>query len=97
MSACAMLTYSNVSANAWNCGKEVAASYGVTINSNSGCGSASGFTVCWNYNPNTLVAQIQCTDSPWWAPCSVINNKINDAVEQCLSQQNLELTALLGA
>ncbi len=97
MSACAMLTYNNVSANAWNCIKEAATSYGVTINSNSGCASASGFTVCWNYNPNTLVLHIQCTDSPWWASCSMINGTINAAVEQCLSQQSIELTALLGA
>lgn len=95
MSACAMLTYSNVTPTAWACAVQTAASYGVTISSDSGSASKSGFTIAWNYDPGAQTASIQCTDSPWWAPCSTINGKINDAVEHCLDQEKIEQVGLI--
>ena len=96
MSACAMLSYNNVTQNAWNCGVQAAANYGVTITTNSGSASASGFTIAWNYNPDAQTLTLQCTDSPFWAPCSVINSHINNAVEQCLSQHQIVMTKMVS-
>lgn len=96
MSACAMLSYNNVSAAAFDCCKATAAKYGVTISGNSGSASSHGFTVAWNYNPGAQTLTIQCTDSPFWAPCSTINGKINDAVEECLGADNAALAPMIG-
>jgi len=96
MSACAMLTYNNVTSNAWNCGVAKARSYGVTISGNSGSASSSGFTVAWNYNPDNQTLSLQCTDSPWYVPCSIINSQINTAVEQCLDQHQVVLTSMVA-
>lgn len=97
MSACAMLTYSGAIPAAWNCAKQKAASFGVVITDNSGSATKDGFTIAWNYNPDAQTASIQCTDSPWWAPCSIINSKINEQVEDCLHQNSVEQVSLLDA
>lgn len=94
MSACAMLTYNNVTPEAWACVVQAAQQYGVVITTDSGCATVQGFTICWNYNPTTQTGTVQCTDSPWWAPCSVINSKLNDAIEQCLQQHGVTMTAM---
>ena len=96
MSACAMLSYNNVTSAAWQCGVAKAAQYGVQITGNSGSATASGFTIAWNYNPSAQTLTLQCTDSPWWAPCSTINSHINDAVEACLDQHQIELTTMVA-
>lgn len=96
MSACSMLTYSNVSAAAWNCIKQAVSQY-IQNPPNSGSATVDGFTIVWNYNPNTLQLQVQCTNSPWWAPCSTINSKINDVIEPCLSQASVSQVNIVGA
>ncbi|WP_242182741.1 hypothetical protein [Sphingomonas sp. CARO-RG-8B-R24-01] len=95
MSACAMLSYGNVTASAWQCIKSAAASHGVTINTNSGSVTVSGFTFAWNYNPGASTLSVQCTDSPWFVPCSTINSQLNNAIEGCLTQEKLEQTILV--
>lgn len=96
MSACAMLSYNNVTQAAWNCGIQTAAQYGVTITTPSGSATVNGFTIAWNYNAAQQTLTLQCTDSPFWAPCSTINSHINDAVEQCLSQNQVTLTRMVA-
>jgi hypothetical protein len=83
MSACAKQEFQGISPNVWTCIVAKAASFGITISGNSGEASKDGFTVTWNYDPNAQTLQLQCTDSPWWAPCSTINGKIHDLVDGC--------------
>jgi hypothetical protein len=90
-----MLSYNNVTQAAFDCCVAAAAQYGVTISQPSGSASAHGFTVAWNYVAAAQTLTIQCTDSPWWAPCSTINGKINDAVENCLNSHNLSLGPMI--
>lgn len=85
MGACAMQSFNNVTPSAWQCCKTAVAGFGITITTDSGTQTKDGFTVTWNYNSGAQTLQIQCTDSPWWAPCSTINGKIHDLVEPCLS------------
>ena len=90
MSACAMLTFNNVSAAAWKCVQDAASQYGVT-RADSGQQTVNGFTVSWSYAPATQTLQIQCLDSPFFVGCSTINSHIHDAVESCLNNHQLEL------
>jgi hypothetical protein len=83
MSACATQGFDNVSQSVFNCLVQMAGSYGITISGNSGEASKDGFTVRWDYDPTAQTLQLQCTDSPWWAPCSTINGKIHDLVDGC--------------
>ncbi len=95
MSACAMLTYNNVTPAAWQCGVQFAADHGVQITSNQGSATVSGFTIAWNYNPSGQTVSLQCTDSPFIVPCSLINNFIDSTVQKCLSQNNVALAAMI--
>lgn len=86
MSACALQIFSNVTQNTLNCLEAAARSQGYDISGNSGSYTQDGFTIAWNYNSSNETLQIQCTDSPWYVPCSVINGRIHDIAEQYLSQ-----------
>jgi hypothetical protein len=83
MSACATQTFTDVTSAVWNCLVQKAQSYGITISGNSGQASQDGFTIRWDYDPSGQTLQLQCVDSPWWAPCSTINGKIHDLVDGC--------------
>jgi hypothetical protein len=96
MSACAMLTFNNVTPDAWKCVQTAAAQYGVT-GADTGQATVNGFTVAWSYDPGAQTLQIQCTDSPWFVGCSTINSHIHDAVEKCLGDQQIEMTSMVSA
>jgi hypothetical protein len=83
MSGCATQSFDNVSETVFNCLVQKAATFGIVISSNSGEATKDGFTVRWDYNPGAQTIQLQCTDGPWWAPCSTINGKIHQLVDEC--------------
>jgi hypothetical protein len=84
MSACAPLVFNNVDAPKFDCvSKAVAAQVGIPISGNAGTQSKSGYTVRWNYNPTQLSLTIQCMDSPFGVPCTMINSKISNLVSAC--------------
>jgi hypothetical protein len=96
MSACAMQTYNNVTPMAWQSLKQVvAAQYGIQITTDAGSTSSDGFTVHWSYDEATGMLSIQCTDSPFWAPCSTINFEINKMVEATLNQHNIAMARMV--
>jgi hypothetical protein len=86
MSACALQTFSNINESLWPCGVKFAAEHGFAINDYSGQISESGFTVRWNYDPQSQLLQIQCVDSPFYVPCSLINGQIHHYYEQAVEQ-----------
>jgi hypothetical protein len=95
MAAWAMLTYNNVTQAAWQSAKQAVAQYGIQIATDSGNATRDGFTVHWNYNGQTRILSIQCTDSPFLVPCSTINSRINDVIESCLEQHNIEIAHMI--
>lgn len=95
MSACAMLTYNNMTQAAWQSTQQAVAQYGIQITRDSDSASSDGFTVHWSYNGATETLSIQCTDSPFLVPCSIINSKINDVIESCLNQHNIEIAHMV--
>jgi hypothetical protein len=94
MSACAMLTFNNVTPDAWTCVQEAAAQYGVA-GAATGQQTVNGFTVAWSYVAATQTLQIQCTDSPFFVSCSIINSHIHDAVEKCLGDHQIEMSPMV--
>ena len=86
MAGCSADSFSNVSAAAFNCLVTKAAKYGVTIGKDSGNGSTTGFTVSWNYDRAASKLTIQCTDKPFWAPCSTVKNKVREEIQACIAK-----------
>lgn len=86
MSACSKLTYSNVTPAAWQQGVQFAAKHNVAIASNQGEATASKFTIAWNYDPSEGIITLQCTDSPIFVPCSIINAFIDRTVKDCMEK-----------
>ena len=95
MSACAMLVYNNVRSEVWQCIKNAVARQGFQIASDNDSASAQGFTVHWDYDSAVETLSIQCTDSPFLVPCSVINAKFDELVEACLTQHGLALVHMV--
>lgn len=71
--------------------------FGVQITTDSGTISSDGFTVHWNYDAQTEVLSIQCTDSPIFILCSTINSEIHDMVEATLNQHNIAMARMVPA
>jgi hypothetical protein len=96
MSACAMQTFSNVTQSAWQSVKQtVAAKFGLQITTDFGNITADGFTVYWNYDAATEMLSIQCTDRPFFIPCSMINPEIHEMVEAALNQHNIAIAPMV--
>ncbi|AQR72527.1 hypothetical protein BXU08_01570 [Sphingomonas sp. LM7] len=91
-----MQSFANVTADVWNCCKSKASSYGVEIGSDSGSTSSHGFTVSWNYDASSQVLQLQVTDKPFWAPCSLVNSKIHDAVDECYANHGASGASMIA-
>ena len=86
MAGCSADSFSNVSAAAFSCLVAKAAKYGLTINSDAGTGTASGFTVSWNYDRAGAKLTIQVTDKPFWAPCSTVKSKVKEEIQACIAK-----------
>ncbi|SFU39169.1 hypothetical protein SAMN02799631_00408 [Methylobacterium sp. 174MFSha1.1] len=80
---------------AWKCGVQLAAGYGMTVTTNQGKASASGFTIAWIDDPSAQTLSLPCTDSPFIVPCSLIDTFIDDKVHGCLSQNSVAMTAMI--
>ena len=83
MSACAAQTFTSISLAQFNCLAQEASKAGIPISGNAGSVSKDGFTVVWTFDPGTGTLQIQCTSSPFFVSCGMINSKIHDLVDQC--------------
>ncbi len=55
----------------------------------SGETSHMGVTIKWNYDESAHTLMVQCTESPFLLPCSVINSKINDLVTAVLGKTGM--------
>ncbi len=82
--SCPQQTFSGVSQSQFSCIKEaVKDKTGIVITTDVGSATQSGFSVHWNFNPETQVLLIQVTDKPFFIPCSTINSTISGVVNGC--------------
>jgi hypothetical protein len=54
--------------------------------------SADGYTLAWNFNEALSALSVQCTSSPWYAPCSSINDAITETVQSALTPTTTPIT-----
>jgi hypothetical protein len=84
MSACEKLVFQNVDQPKFDCiSQNVSSQVGVALSGPSGSASKDGFTVTWDFDVTQLTLAIQCTDSPFVVPCSLINSRIHALVAAC--------------
>ena len=83
--ACESQTFSGIDEPTWNrlVAKAVEAKLPVS-SGHSGRASQDGFTVRWQYSSSAQTLEIQCLESPWWAPCPMIQAKIAELVKMSL-------------
>lgn len=80
--ACPSLTFNNVTPDHFAAiAAEVEKETGMQVSGNSGTTSEHGFTVTWDYNPETQDLTMQCTEKPWIIPTSVVQHKITEIVQ----------------
>ena len=65
---------------------EKGAAMGVPIAGESGQATQSGVTVSWAYDAASGTLTLECTDRPFFVPCSMIDGKIQSAVAEILGQ-----------
>lgn len=80
MTACPKLTYAGVTASAWARIVELARVHGITATT-AGSATESGFTAEWVWDPPSGTLVMQCTDSPVFVSCEVINAYIDSMVK----------------
>lgn len=81
--ACPNQTFTNVSQTQFDRLAEKAKTAGIMIDGQTGQASANGVTVRWNFDEATQTLEIQCTDSPFFLPCHIIDAKLREIVESC--------------
>ncbi len=96
MGACSKQTFNNVSENSWDKIKNaVQSELGITISTDNGNATKDGFTISWNYIASKQELDIQAVDSPWYVPCSLINNKIHSLIEGVLHSEAAKITQMV--
>ena len=94
MSACAQLNFNNITPTVWTCVSQIVIEHGgPNPLPPSGSFSKNGYSFSWSYNAGAQTAWIQCTDSPWYVPCSAINSALESTVSNCLQQNGVSLAA----
>jgi hypothetical protein len=82
--ACDPLRYDGVDASKWAQAQEtIGSEYGISVDSERGEQSKSGFTLKWIYDSAAQTLEIQCLDKPFLIPCGVVNNRIAALADQC--------------
>ena len=95
MSACALLTYSNVTALAWGSIQTAVTRLGVTIEGDSGKVEKDGFEFAWAYESQGQRLSIQCLKHSSLIACPTINARIDEEIEARLNQHSIVQAALL--
>jgi len=62
-----------------------AAAQGIEIAGNSGSASRDGVTIAWDYDDAGQILTLQCTASPFFIPCNMINARLQGLVDSCTS------------
>lgn len=80
---CETQTFTGISQDRFDCLTQAAQNTGVAIAGNGGEASKDGITIRWQYDPASQVLELQCTGSPAFIPCGLINARIQAMVDGC--------------
>jgi hypothetical protein len=83
MAECPIQTFSGITQARFNCLVLKAQATGITISGNAGTATKDGITLRWQFDPAAQTLDLQCTNSPFFIPCELINTKIHDMMNAC--------------
>ena len=82
--ACDRLRFGGVDESKWASAKEtLSGEYGISIETERGEQTHSGFTLAWVYEPSAQTLEIQCRAKPFLIPCGVVNRRIGSLAQEC--------------
>ena len=84
MAGCGPQKFTGVGEAELACLKAKGASAGVPISGDDGQATTMGVTVKWHYDEAAQVLVVECTDAPFFVPCSTITDRIKQLVEGCM-------------
>ena len=85
MSACAVQTFQAVTQAHFDCLVQKASGWGIIVSGIEGQSSKDGITVRWKFDAASQTLELQCLDSPFFLSCGLINNRIHDLVDSCVT------------
>jgi hypothetical protein len=84
MSACNEQVFNGITPARWECIRQaMQGRTGVSLATDTGTASKSGFTMRWNFDPLAQVLTVQCLEKPFIVPCSVIESTLTGIVNGC--------------
>jgi hypothetical protein len=83
MSKCTPQVFNGITAPMWARIAKEASAYGLPVSGDAGQGTKDGFEVSWSFTLESGRLELQCHESPFWAPCTMIHQKIQEIVESC--------------
>jgi hypothetical protein len=83
MGSCAAQVFNGVTPERFACLTEKAREAGIQIDGDSGSASRDGIEISWSFDPTQQTLTLQCTSSPFYVPCEMINSRIQGLVAGC--------------
>ena len=78
--ACEVQSFPGVTQDRFDALVEKARASGIALNGLEGSAVKDGITIRWLYDPAAETLELQCTDSPFFIPCAVVEAKIRELV-----------------
>ena len=74
--SCPEMTLEGITPDRYTYLISAAAAQGLTISGPTGSTTFQGFDFSWAYDPLAQTLKLQCTNKPFYVPCSMIESKI---------------------
>ena len=78
--ACDALVFEGFTRERFNLIEQKVAEFGFRLPGDSGQESQKGFTLRWDFDEAAGTLTLQCLASPFFMPCSMVNEKLRQAV-----------------
>jgi hypothetical protein len=86
MAGCPAQHFTGITPEVLACLQAKGAAAGLPLAGDTGHATTMGVTIRWNYDPTAQTLTIECTEAPFFVPCSTIAQKVKDLIEGCKPQ-----------
>lgn len=86
MAGCAAQRFTGVGPAVFACLQSKGAAGGVPMAGATGQATTMGVTVRWDYDATAETLVLECTDAPFFVPCSTVTERLKSLVEGCMAR-----------
>ncbi len=83
MAGCKPQFFTAVDAATFNALQAKGKAAGLPIAGNEGQATTMGVTLRWHYDPAAQALTVECTDAPFFVPCSTVTARVQELVDGC--------------